>query len=190
MTASRISDPPQARYRCQSTSNPSSSAAKPGGRCQTARTSWPSLRATQATKAERPLQFEANSEPDQPARRPRNMVVSPNWSAEANGERANAGQTGQPRNDYRELAGAVRKGARHAGSRPPQDAVSRRQPLARCARPDVADQDRRRVGCDLARASNARRARPSNWLQTRPAPDGAPQRAARRHRCDRGDLQL
>src|SRR5437016_295727 len=76
MTASRISDPPQARYRCQSTSNPASSAAKPGGR---ARPRGPrGLRSPQPRPQapNLPHSFEANSEPDQPALRPTNMVVS------------------------------------------------------------------------------------------------------------------
>src|SRR5215470_12604982 len=48
-------------------------------------------------------------------RRP-DMLVSSYWSAEAN-ESANVGQNGQSRNDCRELAGPLRKGARHAAAR-------------------------------------------------------------------------
>src|SRR6266702_7402640 len=76
MTASRIFDPPQARYRFQSTSNPASGAAKPGGRARPRgprglRSAQPRLQTSNVTHS-----FEASSESDQPARRPTNMVVS------------------------------------------------------------------------------------------------------------------
>ena len=65
-----------------------------------------------------------------------------------------------------------------------------RQPLARCAGPDLGHQNGQRLGRDRERAAGACRAGPTGRFQDSPPTDRPPPRDARGHERDRSDLPV